>query len=200
MSSPLAQAIDNLASDDGHAREVAARKIYDEGRKPADLAVQSWWQNLELSSLLHAPSPILTVGVAVPPATFDAIRVANDSPRLAEVPPDQDAREFELHFPDGITLDVLTTKEPGGPGAIGRYLARFGKGVQQIEFLCRDVNRATVLLKEAFDVTAIYPATRRGADGTRVNFFLVSVPGGGRVLLELYERSDAAADSRVTSR
>jgi hypothetical protein len=188
MSSLLAQAIGNLASEDAHAREVAAHMVYDEGRKPADLAVQSWWQNLELGSLLHAPNPILTVGVAVPPATFDAIRVANDSPRLAEVPPDQDAREFELHFPDGVMLDVLTTSEPGGSGAIARYLAKFGEGIQQIEFLCRDVDRATALLKEAFDVMAIYPATRQGADGTRVNFFLVSVPGGGKVLIEFYER------------
>jgi hypothetical protein len=42
-------------------------------------------------------------------------------------------------------------------------------------------------LKEKFGVTAIYPETRPGAEGTRVNFFLVAVPGGGKVLIELYE-------------
>jgi len=193
MSSPLARAIENLTSDDAGVRETAARDIYREGRKPADLAAQSWWSNAELSSLLHAPSPVVTVGLAVAPPTFDAIRVANDSPRLAEVPQDQDAREFELDFPDGITLDVLTTKQPGGSGAIARYLAKFGEGVQQVELLCRDVDRATTILKEKFGIAPVYPATRPGADGTRINFFLVSVPGGGKVLIELYEPGNRAA-------
>jgi hypothetical protein len=193
MSSPLARAIENLTSDDAGVRETAARDIYGEGRKPADLAAQFWWSNPELSSLLHAPGPVVTVGLAVAPATFDAIRVANDSPRLAEVPQDQDAREFELDFPDGITLDVLTTKQPGGSGAIARYLAKFGEGVQQVELLCRDVDRATAILKEKFGIAPVYPVTRPGADGTRINFFLVSAPAGGKVLIELYERGNRAA-------
>ena len=193
MSSPLAQAIENLTSDDARVREAAARHIYGEGRKPAELAAQSWWSNAELSSLLHAPTLTVTVGLAVAPATFDAIRVANDSPRLAEVPQDQDAREFELDFPDGITLDVLTTKQPGGSGAIARYLAKFGEGVQQVELLCRDVDRATAILKEKFGIAPVYPVTRPGADGTRINFFLVSAPAGGKVLIELYERGNRAA-------
>jgi hypothetical protein len=37
-------------------------------------------------------------------------------------------------------------------------------------------------------VTPIYPGKRPGADGTRVNFFLVPLPDGGKVLIELYER------------
>jgi len=139
------------------------------------------------------PNPAVTVGLAVTPETFRAIREANGSPRLAEVPPDQDAEEFELHFPDRVMLDVLTTKEPGGPGAIARYLAKFGEGIQQVEFLCHNVDRAAAILREAFQLTPIYPATRRGADGTRINFFLVGVPGGGKVLIELYERQDSAA-------
>jgi hypothetical protein len=200
MSSPLAQAIENLTSDDARVREAAARNVYGEGRKRADLAAQSWWSNAELSSLLHAPSPIVTVGIAVPPATFDAIRVANDSPRLAEVPQDQDAREFELHFPDGIALDVLTSREPGESGAIARYLAKFGAGIQQVEFQCRDVDRATAIMQEKFGIAPVYPATRPGADGTRINFFLVSAPEAGKVLIELYERSPAAQGSPVTPR
>jgi hypothetical protein len=34
---------------------------------------------------------------------------------------------------------------------------------------------------------AVYPATRPGADGTLVNFFLVPSPGAGKVLIELYQ-------------
>jgi hypothetical protein len=125
--------------------------------------------------------------LAVERETFANIRAANGNPRLASGPPDQDAEEFELHFPDGISLDILTTREPGGSGAIARYLAKFGEGIQQVEFRCLDVDRATSILKEKFDVIAIYPATRAGADGTRVNFFLVPSPGTGKVLIEFYE-------------
>jgi hypothetical protein len=193
MSSPLASVIAALASPHAPAREAAARQIYREGRAPADRAVYLWWTNAGLSSLLMGPNPAVTVGVAVTPDTFRVIREANGSPRLAEVPPDQDAEEFELHFPDHVALDVLTTKEPGGLGAIARYLAKFGEGIQQVEFLCHNVDRAAAILREAFQLTPTYPATRRGADGTRVNFFLVGVPGGGKVLIELYERQDSAA-------
>jgi hypothetical protein len=190
MSSPLASAIVGLASPDTPVREAAARQIYQQGRAPADRAACVWWTNTSLSFLLGGPNPAVTVGVAVTPARFRAIREANGSPRLAEVPPDQDAEEFELHFPDQITLDVLTTKEPGGSGAIARYLAKFGEGIQQVEFLCHNVDRAAAILREAFQLTPIYPSTRRGANGTRINFFLVGVPGGGKVLIELCERQD----------
>jgi hypothetical protein len=59
--------------------------------------------------------------------------------------------------------------------------------VQQVEFRCTNVDRATQILREKFAVAPVYPATRGGADGTRVNFFLVSSPGAGKVLIELYE-------------
>jgi len=38
------------------------------------------------------------------------------------------------------------------------------------------------------EVTAIYPETRAGADGTRVNFFLVTTHDNEKVLIELYEK------------
>jgi hypothetical protein len=56
-----------------------------------------------------------------------------------------------------------------------------------VEFRCSNVDRATEILKEKFGVSGIYPEPRPGADGTRVNFFLMPVPGGGKVLIELYE-------------
>ena len=59
--------------------------------------------------------------------------------------------------------------------------------MQQVEFCCTNVDRATKILKDKFDVAPAYPATRPGVDGTRVNFFLVKSPDGGKVLIELYE-------------
>src|SRR6202020_3178443 len=108
----------------------------------------------------------------------EAIRDANASPRLAEVPPDQDAREFELHFDANVALDILTTRDPKGQGAIARYLSRFGEGIQQVEYRCKNVDAATALLKKKFGVEAIYPHERPGADGARINFFLVPTADG----------------------
>jgi hypothetical protein len=186
MSSSISSLIEGLCSENEDSRESAARELFRLGRAPADLAAQTWWADAELSSLFD-PIPQVTVGVAVLPERFAQIRAANGSPRLADVPPDQDAREFELHFPDSIHLDILTTSQPGGAGAIAKFLGKFGEGVQQVEFRCKNVDRATQILKEKFGVSAIYPATRDGADGTRVNFFLVASPGNGKVLIELYE-------------
>jgi hypothetical protein len=187
MSSPLATAIAGLSSVDESMRVAAAAEIYELGCSAADRVVSGWWQDAELSALLLAPSPAVTVGLAVERETFGRIRVANGTPRLAEVPSDQDAEEFELHFPEGVSLDVLTTRAPGGPGVLARYLGKFGEGVQQVEFCCTNVDRATAILKEKFAITSVYPATRPGADGTRVNFFLVSTPDSGKVLIEFYE-------------
>jgi hypothetical protein len=92
-----------------------------------------------------------------------------------------------LHFATEISLDILTTRDPEGEGAIARYLKRFGEGIQQVEFRCLDVDRTTAILRENFGVTPIYPEARPGADGTRVNFFLAPTSAGGKVLIELYE-------------
>ena len=66
--------------------------------------------------------PKLTIGIAVLPETFEKIRAANGSPPLADAPPDQDVMEFELEFTGEFIptprLDILTTKAPGGNGAI----------------------------------------------------------------------------------
>jgi hypothetical protein len=188
MSSLLSAAITDLSSGEAIMRAAAATEIYRRGRAPADRAVYRWWNNLEFAELF-GPNPIVTVGLAVRPATFARIREANGAPPLAKVPPDQDAMEFELHFPNDIALDVLTTRDEEGQGAIAKYLSKFGEGVQQVEFRCANVDRATQILTEEFKVAAIYPQTRPGADNTRVNFFLVPVPNGTKVLVELYERS-----------
>jgi hypothetical protein len=191
MSSPLSAAITDLSSGDAVMRAAAATEIYRRGRAPVDRAVYSWWSNPEFAALFGA-NPLVTVGLAVRPSTFVRIREANGGPSLVDVPPDQDAEEFELHFPNDISLDVLTTRDPEGQGAIAKYLAKFGEGVQQVEFRCANVDRATRILSEKFGMQPIYARARAGAENTRVNFFLVPLPNAGKALVELYEPGNGA--------
>jgi hypothetical protein len=187
MNELLQRAIDGMSSPDSEARTVSATEIYKTGRALADHAAYPWWGDEELAALLNGHDPKMTIGLAVTPERFKEIHEASGLPRLSEVPPDQDALEFELHFPGGLSMDVLTSKDPAGSGTIAKFLQKFGEGIQQIEYLCKDVDRATQILKTKFNLPAIYPDTRPGADGTRINFFLVSAPDAAEVLIELYE-------------
>jgi hypothetical protein len=187
MNELMQRAIEGMSSAEAEARAVCATEIYKTGRALADHAAYPWWGDEELASLLNGNDPKMTVGLAVTRERFEQIHEACGLPRFSEVPPDQDALEFELHFPGGLSMDVLTSKDPAGSGAIAKFLKRFGEGIQQIEYLCKDVDRATQILKAKFNVPAIYPETRLGADGTRVNFFLISAPDAAKVLIELYE-------------
>ena len=193
MSSPLATAIASLSSAEPSAKLAGAEEIYRLGRATAGSAIAEWWSESELSALLLGPNPEITVGLALQRDIFGRIRIANGTPRLADVPADLDAEEFELHFEKGVSLDILTTREPGGSGAIAKYLAKFGEGVQQVEYRCANVDRATQILKDKFAIDPVYPATRQGADGTRINFFLLKSPDGGKVLIELYEKAHKLA-------
>jgi hypothetical protein len=176
----------DLASADPAARARSAAEIYRIGRQRAEDAVRNWWQNPELARLCGSePKP--TVGLAVNQQSFAQIRAANDFPQLADVPPEQDASEFELHFDGGIALDILTTREPEASGAIARFLSKQGSGIQQVEFRCTDVDRAATILREQFQLVPVYPAKRPGANGTQINFFLVPATDGSKVLIELYE-------------
>lgn len=195
MSKPISgELVAALCAADSAVRAAAADEIYRVGRAPADDAVSAWRKDSELSGLLLGPNPTVNVGLAVQPETFARIHAANGAPRFIDVPPDQDAREFELHFPGGVSLDILTTCEPGGSGAIARYLEKFGEGVQQVEFRCLNVARATEILKERFGMAPVYEHSHVGGDGTQVNFFLVSLPAGHKVLIEFYELSVASHD------
>jgi hypothetical protein len=175
-----------LASPEEENRIESARRIYRWSRELAEEATQCWKQQEELYRLLGS-EPEVTTGIAVRPENFAAIREANGWPHLAEVPPEQDASEFTLLYGDGIALDVLTSREPDGDGAIAKFLRNRGEGLQQVEFRCKDVNRAAILLRESFGLKAVYPQAQPGADGTRVNFFLTQTPNGRKVLIELYE-------------
>ncbi|HMH79798.1 MAG TPA: hypothetical protein VK514_06220 [Candidatus Acidoferrum sp.] len=175
-----------LSSPEDATRAAAAGQIYAAGRSRAEQAIQRWREHDEFARLL-GKNPETTVGLAVRPETFAQIREANGWLRLAEVPPEQDASEFTLRFAAGITLDVLTSRDQEGSGAIAKFLLKFGEGVQQVEFRCSDVNRATAILRDQMAVVPVYREARPGADGTRVNFFLVDGADGERVLIELYE-------------
>jgi hypothetical protein len=178
--------IAELASAEASARQHAAERIFAAGRSLAEPAVLRWRTYSEFAELL-GEKPEVTVGLAVKAEAFAQIREANGWPRLADVPAEQNAAEFELHFEAGVALDVLTSREPDGSGAIAKFLSKIGEGVQQVEFRCSNVDRATAILREYFGVSAVYPETKPGADGTRVNFFLVAGVNGRKVLIELYE-------------
>jgi hypothetical protein len=189
-----------LAAANESARQKAAQMLFDLGRALSRETIERWASDAEFRSLLvnDQDSPRATVGIAVTPDLFARIREANGAPKLADVPPDQDAVEFELHFSrfqsagkessnPNVRLDILTTQKIGGNGAIAKFLEKFGEGIQQVEYEVSNVDRATGILVDKFAQKAIYPATRAGADKTRVNFFLVSTPGGKKILIELVE-------------
>jgi hypothetical protein len=182
--------IRRLAEAEPGQRENAAAEVFRKGAEIAWATIARWLRDAELAELFikgESNLPETTVGLAVAHENFDRIRAANGSPRLADVPPDQDAEEFELHFARGVRLDILTTKDPHAAGAIARFLEKFGEGVQQVELLVRDIDRATKILRKEFALEPIYANTRAGADETRVNFFLAPTPQGKKVLLELVE-------------
>jgi hypothetical protein len=180
-----------LSDQKAVSREAAAAEIFARGCALARPAVEQWLGDEELARHLvdgASDVPEQTVGVAVEPATFEQIRSAFGSPPLAGVPPDQDAREFEIECAKSVRLDILTTRAPGGPGALARFLEKFGEGIQQVEIVVNGIDRATELLREQFGIAPVFPATRPGAGNTRMNFFLVAVPGG-KVLIELVEKA-----------
>src|ERR1700688_1973424 len=135
----ISSAITNLTAAEKSTRMVAASEIYRQGRVAADRAASRWWEDAELAELLLSPKPIVTVGVAVHRETVARSRAAHGQPALADVPREEDAEQFELHFADGVELDVLTSRDPTAQGAIARFLAKFSEGVQQLLFRCLDV-------------------------------------------------------------
>ena len=197
-SSQTAQWIEGLADPLAARREEFGLKLYLAGVNLFMPLLTKWVDDLDFREMTlpysriakeqnkTGPSTII-IGIAVNPELFEKIRIANGSPHMAAVPPDQDAKEFEVELGDAVKFDILTTREPGGSGAIARYLEKFGAGIQQVELYVRDVDRATEILKSNFDLTPIYPATRAGADQTRINFFLATTPSANKILVELVE-------------
>jgi hypothetical protein len=179
--------IRSLASPERGEREGAALGIYRYGKSMGEAAISRWRVNADFAAQLTGAA---TVGVAVSPAHFEMVRAAMGHPPLADVPADQDAREFEVHIGAAsgeAWLDILTTRAPGAGGAMDRFLSKFGEGIQQVEFPVRKVDAASACLREEFGVQPVYAEARPGANGTRVNFFLAATPDGKKVLIELVE-------------
>ena len=200
---PPAESIQALASPDPAQRAEAAGHLSTSGNTKTLNWLALWQTDADLQSLLVQEHfvplggkdvwyPRITTGIAVMPETFEKIRAANGAPPLADAPSDQDVVEFKLDFTGqarpAVYLDVLTTKEPYGDGAIARYLKKFGEGIQQLEIDVTDVDRASQILRTRFQLEPIYPRTRPGANGTRVNFFLVNTWNNQKVLVELVEQ------------
>ncbi len=194
----IAQWIQDLAASDARLKSESGMRLYLAGVSLCTPLLSRWVSDPEFRELTLPGKPAdaphgrfgpsaIVVGIAVHPETFQKIRAANNSPRLAQVPADQDAQEFELHLDASIEFDILTTSQPEGPGAISRFLQKFGEGIQQIEIYVRDVDRATEILRTRFALEPLYPSTRAGADGTRVNFFLAAAPDAKKVLIEFVE-------------
>ena len=190
----LAQLIDHLSANDGAVREQAARKIFALGLARVEPSVGGWLADPDLADCFifdrldtGVRFPRTTVGVAIEPGTFTQILAAYGSPHLADVPADLDAREFEICIGGTVRLDILTTRDRDADGAIARYLRKHGEGIQQVELSVLNVDRATQLLRERFGLAPVYPRSRVGANRTRVNFFLVPVQQGNKLLIELVE-------------
>jgi len=184
QNSSVLDLIVQLESESDSARAAAACELFRRGRAAAEAAIARWRADSQIAALISRRA---TVGIAVTPARFEKIRAVLHNPPLADVPPDQDALEFEWSPAENSHLDILTTRAPNGPGAIAKFLSKSGEAIQQIEFITHDVDRITALLRSRLGVSAIYPETRIGADSTRVNFFLMDAPAGGKILIELVE-------------
>jgi len=197
------ESISLLAAGRSEQRVGAAHDLFRAGLARVLDSLRDWERDEDFFRLIvrgnaenNSPAPPtdakVTIGIAVLPETFDKIRVAHGSPPLADAPADQDVFEFELEFHESgkshVRLDILTTKAPGGGGAIAKFLGKFGEGIQQVEIDVTDVDRATEILRTRFNLPPVYPATRPGANGTRVNFFLVASPNNQKVLVELVEK------------
>jgi len=192
-SSELAALIERLADKSLAQRELAASEIFRIGRERAIRCLRGWFSDpavLSLFVLDKGDFPRTTVGVAVEPQNFERIRTANGLPRLADVPADLNAREFEIDVMPDVRLDILTTRDARADGAIARFLRKLGEGIQQVELEVRSVDRASAMLRDRFRIALIYSDARSGADRTRVNFFLLP-DGNEKLLIELVESPGA---------
>jgi hypothetical protein len=182
-------AIRALASARREEREAAAAIIFRIACDSAEPLVRVWAKDAEFAQLVGAPAIAFTAGIAVERELFAAIRSANGSPRLAGAPADQDVLEFHLNFGNDVRLEVLTSIEATGAGAVARFLRKFGRNIQHVEIATSNVDHATDILKTRFALQPIYSVARAGADNARINFFLVEAVDGKKILIELEEEA-----------
>jgi methylmalonyl-CoA/ethylmalonyl-CoA epimerase len=103
-----------------------------------------------------------------------------------EVNEEQGVREAMMRVPgDGGAGTAVQLLAPAKPDStIAKFLDRNGPGLQQLAYRVTDVDAASNALKEA-GIRLIYPESRRGTAGSRVNF--VHPKDAGGVLVELVE-------------
>lgn len=157
-------------------REFAAAQLHFMSDQLSDQAYGTLPE--EVRSLLFKPA---TCGICVEKETFEKILSVWGGP-LVHVIEKENAREFELHLPGGIHVDVLTPIDRGKDSALVKYLNRSGEGIQQVEIFSNDIEEVTKLLK--------LKPTRDGATGQPVNFQLVELPNGEKVLVEYVQATE----------
>jgi len=93
--------------------------------------------------------------------------------------------------PSGAQVQLLAPLH--ADSTIGRYLDRFGPGIQQLAYRVDDIDAAIRTLQER-GIQPLYDSHRRGTAGARVNFIHPKDAGG--VLVELIEppRSDVLGE------
>ena len=113
------------------------------------------------------------------------------SPHLAEVPPDQDALEFEIDFPRRPAGYFDHTPARGRrshcPVSAEIWRKHPANRASREDCGCGSANSS----HSRFGVAPMFPATRAGANGTRVNFFLVPLPRARRCSSNSWKRQHA---------
>jgi methylmalonyl-CoA/ethylmalonyl-CoA epimerase len=102
-----------------------------------------------------------------------------------EVNEEMGVREAMLQVgddPSGTQLQLLAPLR--ADTTIGRFLNRFGPGIQQLAYRVEDLDGITTSLQER-GIRPLYETPRRGTAGARVNFIHPKDAGG--VLVELIE-------------
>jgi len=170
MSSPLASAIANLSS--AGIREAAQRRRSIGLGRAAQVA--QYLPGGRMSSpRCYLAKPTLTVGLAVQRDTFGRIRIANGTPRACRRLRTGWPRNSSWHPGDGWTSH---TREPGGSGAISKYLNAVWGGVQQVEFAAQTWTRHANTERQIQELVPVIlpPGMARMA---RDQFFLVASSG-----------------------
>ena len=95
---------------------------------------------------------------------------------------EQDLEEAMLEFQDGSKIQLLASTNP--ESTIGKFLAKYDEGMQQLALRVVNVEKATKLLANV-QIEAIYPVCKKGSNGSLINFIHPKYTGG--VLIELVE-------------
>lgn len=99
-----------------------------------------------------------------------------------EINAEQELEEAILVFKNGSKIQLLASTNPDS--TIGKFIAKYGEGMQQLALHVTSVEHATELLAKT-SISSVYPAQKMGSNGTSINFIHPKYTGG--VLIELVE-------------